>query len=216
MDKKPIALEDRPETEDGRLSSPSVGRNKDVILETFRAHAPNEGRVLEIASGTGEHALHISSALPGLIWRPSDPDAGSRASIASWRKAAKAANLLDPLTIDTTQTLWGVEEDAPFDVMVCINMIHIAPWEAGLGLIAGAGRLLRPDGVLFLYGPFKRGGVHTAPSNAAFDDSLRSRDPAWGVRDLDTVENEAQAQNLVLKAVIEMPANNLSVVFHRR
>ena len=152
---------------------------------------------------------------PDFVWQPSDPDPASRASIAAWTAVEGLANVRAPVAIDTRQTIWGVEDDAPFAAMVSLNMIHIAPWESALGLLAGAGRLLGPDGVLYLYGPFMRGGEHTAPSNAAFDADLKRRDPRWGVRDIDDLIGEAAPHGLGLREVIEMPANNLSLVFVR-
>lgn len=176
---------------------------------------PPNAKVLEIASGSGEHAIHVARAMPGVMWRPSDPDPHARASIGAWIEAERLSNVLPPLEIDVREKAWGVEADAPFDAVVAINMIHISPWEATLGLIAGASRLLRPGGVLYTYGPYMRDGRHTAPSNAAFDASLRARDPSWGVRDVADIEREAALQDLTLREIVEMPANNLSLVFHR-
>src|SRR5262249_39684927 len=139
----------------------------------------------------------------------------ARASIAAWFESEHAANVLAPLEIDVRASLWGVEQEAPFDALVAINMIHISPWDAALGLMAGAGRLLRPGGVLFLYGPYKRDGQHTAPSNQVFDESLKARDPSWGVRDIADVEKIAADRGLCLRESAEMPANNLSLVFVR-
>jgi hypothetical protein len=196
-----------------RLSSPSTARNREPILEVLRRVLPADARVLELASGAGEHAVFFAAAMPGVIWRPSDPDPVARASIAAWIEAEGAGNVLAPVEIDVSAPLWGVEADAPFDALVAINMIHISPWDATLGLMAGAGRLLRNGGVLFTYGPYKRGGGHTAPSNAAFDASLQSRDPRWGVRDVSDVQHAAQAHGLELREIVPMPANNLSLVF---
>ncbi|MDO9487764.1 MAG: DUF938 domain-containing protein [Sphingomonadaceae bacterium] len=194
-----------------RRSSPSAERNRDPILAVLRRVLPAEGRVLEIAAGTGEHAVHFASALPGLSWQPTDPDADSRRSIAAWRAEAELPNLLPPLELDVTRD-WPIGE---VDAIVCINMLHISPWAATSALMAGAGARVTQGGVLFVYGPFRRPGVPTAPSNEAFDQSLRSRDPAWGLRDLDVVEAEARGQGLMLREVVEMPANNLSLVFER-
>jgi cyclopropane fatty-acyl-phospholipid synthase-like methyltransferase len=212
---KPIALEERTQDADARLRSPSAARNREPILAVLTRVLAQGAKVLEIGSGTGEHAVHFVTARPDLDWRPSELDPASRASIAAWAAAEGLATIAAPIVIDTRETTWGVEADAPFDAVVSINMIHIAPWEAGLGLLAGAGRLLKPGGVLFLYGPFMRGGVHTAPSNEAFDQSLKSRDPGWGVRDVDDVAREAGAHGLALEEVVAMPANNLSVVFRK-
>jgi cyclopropane fatty-acyl-phospholipid synthase-like methyltransferase len=212
MVEKPTALEDR--GNDVRMRSPSAARNRDPILAVLRRVLPEKGRVLEIASGTGEHAVHFARAMPGLSWRTSDPDAASRASISAWIEAEALANVLAPLEIDTRTSDWGVEAER-FDAIVSLNMIHIAPWEAALGLIAGASRLLKPNGVLFFYGPFKRDGEHTSPSNEGFDASLKSRDPSWGVRDVAVVAREAQRKGFTLMEIEEMPANNLCVIFTR-
>jgi cyclopropane fatty-acyl-phospholipid synthase-like methyltransferase len=177
----------------------------------MRARFPERGAVLEIASGAGEHAVFFAKALPGLTWQPSDPDEGARASIAAWTAAEGVANVLPPLALDAREADWDVE--GPFDVVVAINMIHIAPWEATKGLMAGCAHVLKPGGLLFLYGPYKRDGRHTAPSNEAFDASLKARDPAWGVRDLAAVAAEAAARGLSLRETVDMPANNLSVLF---
>ena len=170
-----------------------------------------DAEVLEIASGAGEHAMSAARAMPRVLWQPSDPDPDSRASIAAWIAHEGLTNVLPPLAIDVRTDDWGV--DQTFDAIVAINMIHIAPWEATPGLFRGAGRLLRPGGVLFLYGPFKRDGVHTAPSNEAFDQWLKQRDPAFGVRDLDDVTRVGEKNGLTFRETVAMPANNLSVVF---
>ncbi len=214
--KPPIALDGRREGADARLSSPSAGRNREPIRVVLERVLPRGAKVLEIGAGTGEHAVHLAAARPDLDWRPSELDSASRASIAAWTAHRGLANVAAPLTIDVREPVWGVEDEAPFDAVVSINMIHIAPWEAALGLLAGAARLLAPGGALFLYGPFARGGAHAAPSNAAFDASLKARDPRWGVRDLDDVAAAAAPHGLALEEVVEMPANNLSVVFRRR
>lgn len=196
---------------DARNFSPSTARNREPILAVLRAHFPARGRVLEIASGAGEHAVFFARALPGMIWQPSDPDEASRASIAAWIAHENVPNVLPPLAVDVRQSNWRV--DGPFDAIVAINMIHISPWDATQGLLKGAARRLRPGGQLFVYGPFMREGAHTAPSNEAFDASLRERNPLWGVRDLADVETEATANGLAMHTVMEMPANNLSVIF---
>ena len=174
---------------------------------------PKNGIALEIGSGTGEHVICFAKALPGLVWLPSDPDSASRASIKAWSAIEGLANVRAPVAIDVREGVWGVEDDAPFDAMISLNMVHIAPWEAALGLLAGAGRLLRPDGVLVFYGPFMLGGTHTSASNAAFDADLKRRDPRWGVRDVDDLVGEAAPHGLELLELVEMPANNLSLVF---
>jgi SAM-dependent methyltransferase len=211
----PVALENRDRTGDGRHFSPSAARNSGPIREVLERVLPRSGTALEIGSGTGEHVVCFAKALPGLLWQPSDPDPASRASIAAWIAAEGIANVRAPVAIDVRKAAWGVEDAAPFTAIISLNMIHIAPWQAALGLLAGAGRMLRPDGILYLYGPFMRSGAHTAPSNAAFDADLKRRDPGWGVHDIDDLVREAAPHGLELREVIEMPANNLSLVFVR-
>jgi SAM-dependent methyltransferase len=210
-----VALEERGISADRRMFSPAAARNSAAILAVLKWLLPARGLVLEIGCGTGEHAVQFAGAMPGLTWLPSDPDADSRASTASWIQAAGLSNIRPPLDIDVCAMAWGVEPMAPFDAVVSLNMVHIAPWTASLGLLAGAGRLLGAGGVLFLYGPFMRDGVHNAPSNAAFDASLKARDPAWGVRDIADLERAADASGLILRETIDMPANNRSLVFSR-
>lgn len=200
---------------DARQYSPSTARNREPILLVLRRVLPEKARVLEIASGSGEHAVFIARAMPGLLWRPSDPDPEARASIAAWIEAEAIPNVAPPVAIDVCESEWGVEGDAPFDAIVAINMIHISPWEATRGLLEGAGRLLRSGGVLYTYGPYMRSGRHTAPSNETFDAWLKSRDSRWGVRDVADVERAAAVQGLALREIVEMPANNLSLVFVR-
>ena len=213
---QPLALEQRDHADDGRRFSPSTGRNKDAVRDAFLQHMPEQGRVLEIASGTGEHGAHITAAATGLGWTYSDVDPVSQTSQAAWRAFVGHNRLHGPLTVDTTWPIWGeAEQAAPWTAMFCANMIHIAPFEAGQGLIAGAGRVLAPKGRLMLYGPFKRSG-QIAPSNARFSADLQRRDPRWGVRDLDReMVPIAQQAGLHVRAVVEMPANNLSVVFEK-
>lgn len=200
---------------DRRLRSPSTARNREPILAVLQRVLPPDARVLEIASGSGEHGVFVARAMPGLTWQPSDPDADARASIAAWIETEGLSNVLSPRAIDVRQDLWGVEAEAPYDAIVAINMIHISPWAATLGLLAGAGRLLRPGGVLYTYGPYKRDGRHTAPSNESFEASLRARDASWGVRDVAEVERAASLQGLALREIVDMPANNFSLVFVR-
>jgi cyclopropane fatty-acyl-phospholipid synthase-like methyltransferase len=200
---------------DPRQYSPSTARNREPILTVLQRVLPPDARVLEIASGSGEHAMFVARAMPGLTWQTSDPDPDARASIAAWIEAEQAGNVLAPRPIDVRAPTWGVENDAPFDAVVTINMIHISPWEATLGLLAGASRLLRAGGVLYTYGPYMRDGRHTAASNEAFDASLKSRDSSWGVRDVADVAGAARLQELTLEEIVEMPANNLSLVFRR-
>jgi SAM-dependent methyltransferase len=200
---------------DPRRSAPATLRNRDAILAVLRRHLPAAGTVLEVASGTGEHAIHFAAALPGLSFQPSDPDPAARASTDAWVRAAGLGNIRPTLALDAAAAeTWPVERA---DAVLCINMIHIAPWAAALGLVRGAARLLPPGGPLVLYGPFRRGGTHTAPSNAAFDAGLRAQDPAWGVRDLEAVAAAAAAAGFDPAPVIEaMPANNLTLVLRRR
>ena len=210
-----LAIGDRGGVGEARQSSPSAARNRGPILEVLTRVLPNSGIVLEIGSGTGEHVTCFAKALPGLIWVPSDPDEASRASIEAWIATEGLANVREPIAIDVREEVWGVEDDAPMDAIISLNMVHIAPWEAALGLLAGAGRLLTPNGILFFYGPFMRGGIHTAASNAAFDIDLRRRDHRWGVRDVDQLVSDAVPHKLELRQVVPMPANNLSLVFVR-
>jgi SAM-dependent methyltransferase len=173
---------------------------------------PVSGLVLEVASGSGEHAAYFAKELPLLTWQPSDPDPDALASIAAHGAAVQRSNLRPPLHLDVTAAAWPLERA---DAVLCCNMIHIAPWAACEGLIAGAARILAPGGVLYLYGPYKVGGRHTAPSNAAFDADLRTRNPQWGIRDLGAVTTLAENAGLALTETVAMPANNLSVVFRR-
>ena len=203
---------------DDRRYAPATQRNREPILAVLRRALAASGTVLEIASGTGEHAVWFAARLPGIVIQPSDPDEENRASIAAWTAFTRVANVRAPLAIDVAAPGWETGEGVPRDVaaILCINMIHISPWAATLGLMRGAGTLLPPGGVLYLYGAYKRGGAHTAPSNASFDASLRARDPAWGVRDLEAVTAAAADAGLAPESVIEMPANNLSVILRRR
>src|ERR1700730_18577978 len=211
--RRAVGLDRRGVSDEQRMLSPSAARNLAPILAVLKRVLPARGVVLEIGCGTGEHAVCFAEAMPNLTWQPSDPDADARASTASWIKFAGLNNVLAPLDIDVCSRLWGVEQRAPFAAIVSINMIHIAPWAATLGLFAGAGRLLRAGGLLVLYGPFMRDGVHNAPSNAAFDVSLKARNPSWGVRDIADLERAGEASRLGLREAIKMPANNMSVVF---
>ena len=200
---------------DQRLFSPSTERNRAPITAVLRRILPATGAVLEIASGTGEHVAWFAAELPGLVFQPSDPSPASRASIAAWTSGA--GNVRAPLALDVSVPKWETDRGipAPLVGILCINMVHISPWGATLGLMRGAGRLLGAGGVLYLYGAYKRDGRHIAPSNAAFDASLRAQNPGWGVRDLEAVVAEAAANGFALAEVIEMPANNLSVILRR-
>jgi len=193
-------------------SAPAAARNREPILRVLRDYLPRPARVLEIASGTGEHAVWFSGALPEVTWQPTDRDPEALRSIAAWREATSLPNLLPPLPLDAAADTWPV---ARADAVVAINMVHIAPWAATPGLIAGAARVLSPGGVLFLYGPFREGGAHTGAGNAAFDVDLRARDPSWGIRDLDEITALANRHGFMAPERIAMPANNLSVVFRR-
>jgi SAM-dependent methyltransferase len=194
-------------------SAPAAERNREPILLALRDYLPPSAFVLEIASGTGEHAVWFSSAMPEVTWQPTDYDPKALSSIAAWRDMAGRPNLLPPLRLDAAAESWPIDQA---DAVIAINMVHIAPWTAAQGLIAGAARVLTPDGLLFLYGPFSEGGLHTAASNAAFDADLRARNPSWGIRDLDEISALASQHGLVGPERIAMPANNLSVVFRRR
>ena len=197
----------------GAFSSPATARNRGPILEVLKRCLPAAGLVLEIAAGAGEHAMFNAAALPGLRWRPTDPDPQALGSIAAWRGHAALPNLLPPLPLDAADPdAWPLDRA---DAVVNINMIHISPWATTEGLMKGAGRLLPADGVLFLYGPYIEAGVETAPSNLAFDENLRARHPAWGIRLLDDVKALAAAHGLQLAERIAMPANNLSLVFRQ-
>ena len=199
-------------SEDARRFAPAVARNKAAITEALARHLPAAGLVLEIASGSGEHALHFAAHFPALSFQPTDPDAAALASIAAWQAEAQLPNLQPPLGLDVMADAWPVQKA---DAVLCINMIHIAPWEATAALVRGAARVLPRDGILFLYGPFKQGGQHTTPSNAEFDAGLRAQDAQWGVRDLEAVAEIAIAAGFAAPVVEAMPANNLSVIFRR-
>jgi hypothetical protein len=197
----------------GAWASPAAARNRDPILAVLKPRLPSHGLVLEIAAGAGEHAVYSAQAFPALQWRPTDADPEALASIAAWRAAAGLANLLEPLRLDAADpAAWPVERA---EAVVAINMVHISPWAATEGLTAGAGRVLPRGGLLYLYGPYLEAGVETAPSNLAFDESLRRRNPAWGLRRLETVTELAASCGLVLAERIPMPANNLSLAFRK-
>jgi len=197
---------------DPRQYRPHVVRNRDPVLEVLRRILPPTGLVLEVASGSGEHLAYFAAKLPALMWQPTDPDPEALASIAAHRADAALPNLLEPLNLDVTAQQWPM---ARADAVMCCNMIHISPWASTEGLLAGAARTLPPGGLLYLYGPYKIGGEHTAPSNRDFDLDLRARNPAWGIRDLDDVTAMAERHGLKLAETVPMPANNLSVIFRR-
>jgi len=209
---------------DARLFAAATQRNREPILDVLRQVLPPDGTVLEISSGTGEHAIFFAPLLRPRQWLPSDPDPAARASINAWQQEYPAENLHRAIALDAQSPTWPIEaadftavdlQQYPVRVIVNINMIHIAPWAACLGLMAGAERILPPGGILYLYGPFKQDGQHTAPSNAAFDEMLQGQNPTWGVRDLEQVTAVAQNHGLQRLQVIPMPANNLSVIFQR-
>ena len=196
-----------------RRYAPAAERNRVPILEVLRRHVPERARVLEVASGTGQHAAFLAAALPGTRWLPSEADPSAFASIAAWAAFEGAPNVDEAVLLDAAAERWPVDA---LDVVYCANLIHIAPWSCGIGLLRGAGRHLAPGGRLVLYGPFKVDGRHTSASNVAFDRGLRAQDPRWGVRDLRDVEARAAESGLHLVEKVDMPANNLVVVFRRR
>jgi hypothetical protein len=193
--------------------SPATARNREPLLAVLGRVLPATGRVLEIASGAGEHAVFFARALPGIEWQPSDVDPVALASIAAHRDEALLPNLLAPIALDVTSMSWPVERAA---AVVCINMIHIAPWSACQGLMAGAARILDSGSPLVLYGPYRFDGVFAAPSNQAFDAALRDRNPSWGVRDLGLVTKTAETSGLERTDLVALPANNHAVVFVKR
>ncbi|WP_093569244.1 DUF938 domain-containing protein [Methylobacterium sp. 174MFSha1.1] len=194
------------------LFAPAVARNREPILNVLYRLLPASGLVLEVASGSGEHIVHFASALPRLRWQPTDADPRALRSIAAHAQNTGFANVLAPQSLDARAQPWPV---ARADAVLAINMTHIAPWSATVGLMAGAGGILPEGGLLYLYGPFRVAGAHTAPSNATFDADLRARDPAWGVRDVEAISEAGLAQGLSLVERIPMPANNFSLVYRR-
>lgn len=188
--------------------APATARNSEPIRQVLSRYL-DHGLVLEIASGTGEHAAYMARAFPELTWQPSDADPAACASIAAWRDESGVANLRPPIVLDVIDPIWPI---AAADAIACINMVHIAPWDAALGLFAGASRTLAPGGMLYLYGPYRFDGT-TAASNEAFDRSLRERDSRWGVRDVRDLGEAAARERLVLLSVVAMPANNHSLIF---
>ncbi|HVE11110.1 MAG TPA: DUF938 domain-containing protein [Paraburkholderia sp.] len=202
----------QPSNPDLREHSPSAERNREPILAVLQQVLPREGSVLEIASGTGQHTLHFAASLSALDWQPSDPDAVARASISAWIAHSGLTNVRAPLDLDVRRQPWDIDAA---DAMLCINMVHISPWAASQALFDGAARILPHGGVLYLYGPYRRGGAHTAPSNAAFDLQLQSRNPEWGVRDMEAVQQLGAAAGFSCDEPIAMPANNFSLVFRK-
>jgi SAM-dependent methyltransferase len=192
-----------------KQNAPATGRNRDPIRAVLAQHLPASGLVLEIASGSGEHAVHMARAFSAIDWQPTDVDDDALASIAAWRAEAGLANLQAPVRLDAIDAVWPI---TAADAIVCINMVHIAPWDAALGLFAGAARTLAAGGLLYMYGPYRMDGA-TAPSNEDFDRSLRARDPRWGVRDVTDLKRAAVGFDL--EQIVAMPANNHSLVFRR-
>jgi SAM-dependent methyltransferase len=206
-------LDPQAATPSGALASPATARNTGPILAVLRAHLPTRGRVLEVAAGAGEHAVAFAGALPGLEWTPSDPSFEARTSIDAWATQADLPNLRPAMALDVLdETTWP---EGDVEAMVCINMVHISPWAATEGLMRLAGRRLRSGGVLALYGPYREADVPLAPSNAAFDASLKARNPDWGLRQRDAVVAAAKAERLAFTWRAEMPANNLILLFRR-
>ncbi len=197
---------------EARRHAPATLRNRDAIADVLKARLPAHGAVLEIASGSGEHIVHFAGLFRGVTWLPSDCEPAALHSIAAWTAQSGLANILPPLLIDVEQASWPIERA---DAVLCINMLHISPWSASTALFRNAGRLLPPGAPLYLYGPFVRHDVMTAESNLAFDASLKQRNPAWGFRDVADVDALASAHGFARAALIEMPANNLSLLYRR-
>ena len=197
---------------DHRQYAPATVRNRDFILDVLRDVLPTTGIILEIASGSGEHVVHFARNFPSLAFQPSDPEPDALRSIAAWVKAAQVTNVRAPIVLDASQSPWPI---ASAEGIICINMVHISPWDAALGLIRGAAAILPPGSPFYLYGPYKREGFATTPSNQAFDRSLHDHNPTRGLRDLEAVTAIAQSVGFSVPTITEMPANNLSVVFHR-
>ena len=199
--------------DDGRWFTASAERNGEPILAILKRVLPPTGLVLEIGSGTGQHVAHFAKALPNLTWQPSDPDGAFRESIQLWIGREEVGNVRTPVDLDVCRLPWPITRA---DAVLCINMIHVAPWAATEALFAGANEVLPRGGVLVLYGPYRRFGRHTAPSNSAFDDQLRANDPTWGVRDLEAVVEVAHVAGFELGEVVDMPANNFLIVLQKR
>ncbi len=195
-----------------RRHAPATLRNRDAIAAVLAEWLPKTGTVLEVASGSGEHVVHFAATFPALNWQPSDPDPDGLTSIAAWSAEAGLANIAPPLALDASASVWPIDRS---HAILCINMVHISPWEATLGLFAGAVRLLAPGAPLILYGPYVEADVPTADSNIAFDASLRMRNPAWGLRNIDDVKVAAADAGLTVADRRAMPANNLMLLFHR-
>ncbi|WP_417449211.1 DUF938 domain-containing protein [Kordiimonas sp.] len=202
--------------EDTRLQAPATARNRGFILELLEACLPREGTLLEIASGTGEHAAYMAPKLAPLLWQPSDIDDRHLASIDAWRHHTGAENILPTRRFNVLEDRWNFTDlPAPLSAIAAINLIHIAPWDVAVSLMKGAGESLPAGGILYLYGPYKRQGKHTAPSNAAFDLSLKRRNPDWGVRDMEAVTELAGSAGFRAPDIVSMPANNFSLIFKK-
>ena len=198
--------------DDPRRHAPATSRNRAPILKVLREHLPQLGTILEIASGTGEHISYFARAMPHLNWQPTDIDTGAILSTAAYCKDASLANLALPKRLDVMSSNWPYTQLAG---VLCINMIHIAPWSCSAGLISGAAQVLEGNGPLVLYGPFKRNGIHTAPTNETFDRMLQSKNPEWGVRDIEAVEAIARDAGFDESTAIEMPSNNCCLILRR-
>jgi len=199
------------DSEDLRQFAPACERNRDAILAVLQRHIPlNPKAVLEIAAGTGEHSVHFAPHFPTASWHPTDLNPAALSSIQAWADYCKSKTVQNPVALDVREATWPVDE---VDAILAVNMIHISEWACTEGLMAGAGKRLGEGGILYLYGPYKKGGEHTAPSNVDFDSWLKNQNPAWGVRDLEKVSDEAGKNGLALKEVVPMPANNFSIIF---
>lgn len=198
---------------DGRIVSPSAERNKGPIAGILMRVLPAQGEVLEVSSGTGQHVLYFAEVMPHIRWQPTERDADSLKSIASWLRQTPPPNVNAPLRLDVHDASWPAHDVA---AVVCINMIHIAPASAAEALLRGAGNVVAPSGILFLYGPYRRQGRHTSPSNEAFDEQLKARNPEWGVRNLEDIAHLASTVGFELEQTHDMPANNLAVIFRKR
>jgi len=192
--------------------APATMRNRDAIVAVLRDVLPSTGRILEVASGTGEHAVYFGQQFPDLSFQPSDPDPANLESITAWTNRENVSNVLSPLPLNALTSDWDIDQPA---AILCINMIHIAPWEATIGLFNNAAELLRPSAPLYLYGPYFRKGVETAQGNLDFERSLKSRNLQWGIRDVADIDALAAQSGFKRQNLIEMPANNISLIYHR-
>lgn len=198
---------------DERQYAPAAARNREPIFEVLRPLLPEHGLVLEIASGSGEHVTGLAQGGgPAVAFQPSDPDAHARRSIDAWTRELGLENVRPAIALDAASDIWPVDEA---QLVFCINMIHISPWPATEGLFRGAANVLVSGGVLYTYGPYRRGGAHTSAGNAAFDRDLRRENPAWGIRDVEAISELAERHGFAVPGIVEMPANNLSLVFRR-